>query len=459
MSNTKKPWESRWEKGEGLGQGGTGTVFRARRLGSNGAFEQAIKLLSKNKDPERRARFRREADALQKIVHPLVPKLADSNAETEDGDEALYIVMDYVDGSTLECVVLGCQDRHIEGRRLALGEAVELTGALVDVVGACAALGMTHRDIKPDNIVLRGDNHRAPTLIDFGQCATGEDSQVTGLQDVGARFLRLPEHVVPGEDRRDPRSDLTLCCGVLFFCLSGLNPALLRDSQERPPHKRPEAQAFLTELHDDVRIRLTHLFDVGFQYNIDQRWQDVGALRKELASLFSGESPDETPTVDEDASGFGNVWTIKLTNGQLDSLYMEHWLQEDHRLRRYWRDADRRQFLPIGQFDESIQRAASVLWCEVLALPAIATGIKRGRREYMDHMNHSLLSSPLTLKWGGQQTGPNGMEQVPGIDLVIGELSAAALSAIAVVDAELMRRARAFAEILRVRKKEWDAGD
>lgn len=413
MAKFKTTWDARWEKGERLGEGGTGTVFRARRLGDE-EFKFAIKLLNKNGDSERRQRLTREAAALGKLSHPLIPRLIETNASSAPDDEALYIVMTYVDGPTLE--------QAVAAKRLQLQEAVEMTSALVEVVGVCNDHGITHRDVKPDNIVLRGGDHRAPTLIDFGQCADPDDSHLTGLQDVGTRFLRLPEHIVPGDDRRELRSDLALCCAVLFFSITGINPAALRDSQSRPPHRRPDAEASLAVLTNAIRIRVTHLFDIGFQDNVELRWQSASQLLNELTQLCMETLPDE-PTTDGDALAFSNVWTLKIANGQLESVYVMHWVQEGHRLLRYWRETDRTDFEPIANFSEDVRRAASVLWQDVSAMPTVATAMIRGRRPYTDSVSHSLSSAPLLLKWSGEQTGPNGMEQVPGLDVGMRELS------------------------------------
>jgi eukaryotic-like serine/threonine-protein kinase len=130
MTKFKTTWEASWEKGRKLGDGGTGTVFEARRKDLGSEYTHALKLLNRNDDHERRARFAREAAALKKLSHPLIPKLMETNAEDAASDEALYIVMSYVKGATLEEV--------LKERRYTLKEAVELTSALTDIVATCS---------------------------------------------------------------------------------------------------------------------------------------------------------------------------------------------------------------------------------------------------------------------------------------------------------------------------------
>jgi non-specific serine/threonine protein kinase len=138
-----------------LGAGGMGEVHRARdaRLGR----DVAIKILPAEvaSDPERRARFEREARAASALNHPNIVTIYDVGSGT---DGALYIAMERVDGSTL---------RHIVERGPLPAAALLDVGA--QIAGGLArahAAGITHRDLKPENVMVNTDG--LVKILDFG---------------------------------------------------------------------------------------------------------------------------------------------------------------------------------------------------------------------------------------------------------------------------------------------------
>jgi hypothetical protein len=83
----------------------------------------------------------------------------------------------------------------------------------------------------------------------------------------------LPEVRVPGGDRRDVRSDITAVCAILYFCLTGHKPGLLRDSNDRPIH-RSEGCAVREVIGTDVRCQQVELLlDRGLAHDIAGRFQ------------------------------------------------------------------------------------------------------------------------------------------------------------------------------------------
>ena len=125
-----------------LGRGGTGEVYRATNLVSGRAV--AIKVLSGAlaTTPEHLALIRREEE-MRAITHEAVVRYSD-NARTADGH--VFLVMDFVDGPSLQDLM----------RQVASG------------LVACHARGIVHRDLSPDNIILRGGDPAAAVIIDFG---------------------------------------------------------------------------------------------------------------------------------------------------------------------------------------------------------------------------------------------------------------------------------------------------
>ena len=136
-----------------IGAGGMGEVYKARdtRLDRN----VALKILPDrvSRDPERRARFDREARVIASLAHPTICTLHDVGV---DGDSA-YFVMELLAGDTLA-------DRLSKGRmplETALSVAVEIGEALTVAHSA----GIVHRDLKPGNVMLTKTGVK---LLDFG---------------------------------------------------------------------------------------------------------------------------------------------------------------------------------------------------------------------------------------------------------------------------------------------------
>src|ERR1044071_667002 len=149
-----------------LGKGGMGAVYRARHslLGDR----VAIKLLP----PEMRSntewlrRFQREGQAARRFRHPNAVTVYDLRTSA---DGTIYLVMEYVEGTTLDSEL----KKH---GRFSPAEAVEMLTPIMSVLNAAHAMGVVHRDLKPENIMI-------------GKLSTGGDS-VVKLLDLGIAKLR-----------------------------------------------------------------------------------------------------------------------------------------------------------------------------------------------------------------------------------------------------------------------------
>jgi eukaryotic-like serine/threonine-protein kinase len=137
-----------------LGAGAMGEVYRAHDTKLNRAV--AIKVLAPRfaSDPERLARFRREAKLLAALNHPNIAAVH----TFEDAPEAQALVLELVEGQTL-------QDRIVKGS-IPLAEALAIAKQLADAFEAAHARGIIHRDLKPANIKVRSDG--TVKVLDFG---------------------------------------------------------------------------------------------------------------------------------------------------------------------------------------------------------------------------------------------------------------------------------------------------
>ncbi len=195
-----------------LGAGGMATVYLAHDLKHE--RDVAIKVLH----PDLGAaigseRFLAEIRTTAKLQHPHILPLLDSGA----ADGLLFYVMPYVAGETLR----GRLERE---RQLPLEDATRIAREVADALGAAHALGIVHRDIKPDNILLQGSH---AVVADFGialavQQAGGPRLTQTGMS-LGTPQYMSPEQAM-GERTLDARSDIYALGAVLYEMLTGEPP-------------------------------------------------------------------------------------------------------------------------------------------------------------------------------------------------------------------------------------------
>ncbi|MBZ0232612.1 MAG: serine/threonine protein kinase, partial [Deltaproteobacteria bacterium] len=189
-----------------IGAGGMGVVYRGRELASGRAV--AVKLIDSRARFER-ARFEREVRVLRELASPRIVGYLD-HGRTADGQD--YLVMEWLDGEDLLARLRrGPLD---VARALRLG--IELARALATVHAA----GITHRDVKPSNVILVGDRVDDVRLIDFG--IAHAPTQGPRLTATGA-MLGTPSYMAPEqiEGHADARTDVYGLGATLFEALTG----------------------------------------------------------------------------------------------------------------------------------------------------------------------------------------------------------------------------------------------
>src|SRR5687768_11126692 len=184
-----------------LGAGGMGAVYLARdpllrRL-------VAVKVLAPNlaSDPEARARFEREGQAVAVISHPHVVNVH-SVGELENG--VPYIVMQYIEGATLA-------DRLKEDGPFQARQAKHIIGEVASALAAAHKKGIIHRDIKPSNIILDEDTGRA-MVTDFGIAGVKErDDKQQPAADITQAGVTVgtPAYMSPEQLLAEPTTDKT----------------------------------------------------------------------------------------------------------------------------------------------------------------------------------------------------------------------------------------------------------
>ena len=287
MTDDKKLWvdQRRWSEGwkslETLSGGGQGRARRARRKRDGRvAF---LKVIKAKRNTERRARFFREASAYDTIRASGIPRLIESNAHRwEDAEFEPYIATDFIEGPTLS--------RWRDAQTyVPLGTAIETTRQLLAILSACHASGVVHRDVKPDNVILADADPGCPVLLDFG--LNYHESEDDGFatehgQEVGNRFLRLPELSAGSPLKQDPRSDLSFVAGILFYILTGQNPDMLQDAEGRLPHQRREKYERIQQAAGDGFRRLLSVFESAFAPLIADRFTNADVMLEGLDGVM-----------------------------------------------------------------------------------------------------------------------------------------------------------------------------
>lgn len=267
--------------------------------------EVAVKVLHPHLagQPESRARLQREAQAVAKLRHENILEIFDySGSDSPDS----YIVTEFIHGQTLKSFLLA--------HPLPFPEVAELIASEVArALEHAHRLGVIHRDVKPENVMIRDDG--LIKLTDFGiaQIVDRERMTVTG-QLLGSPAYMAPEHV---EGRPlDFRTDVfalgvliyQLACGELPF--SGKNPHEVLKKIAECRFTPPDA------VNPLVGQRLKRLIEKALARDPDQRFAAVGLLRRELVEDLSEAGLDdprgELGRFFADPSGWARTTTPRL---------------------------------------------------------------------------------------------------------------------------------------------------
>lgn len=177
--------------------------------------------------------FEREAGVLYKLQHPQIPRFRELFRVTLDGKGYLFLVQDYVEGKTYHTLL---DARRQQGMYFNEIEAIQLLLQILPVLDYIHSLGVIHRDISPDNIILRSSDY-LPVLIDFGavkQVAATVASQLSQPDASNAPVTLLGKvGYAPHEQMQmgvvSPHSDLYALAATVLVLLTGKEPQELID--------------------------------------------------------------------------------------------------------------------------------------------------------------------------------------------------------------------------------------
>jgi serine/threonine protein kinase/tetratricopeptide (TPR) repeat protein len=203
---------------EKLGEGGMGEVYLARD--QKLAREVAIKLMPAElaSDPQRRARFEREARTVAALNHPNVVTIH----AVEEAEGKLFLVMERVQGVTLT--------RKIPDEGLELESFFRIAVPMCEAIATAHAAGITHRDLKPDNVMV--DDAGRVKVLDFGLAKIldeigGDDDKTVAVQTREGMILGTAAYMSPEQAEAKPvdeRTDVFALGIILYEMLTGKRP-------------------------------------------------------------------------------------------------------------------------------------------------------------------------------------------------------------------------------------------
>jgi len=266
----------RWQVVAEEGKGGQADVYRVRDTVSDANY--ALKRL---RDDGPVGRLANELEALQQIEHPNVVRVVDHHVE---GDPPYYLVMELLEGGTLE--------ERVEEYKGDIVRSLELFCAICDGILAAHELKppVIHRDLKPGNVLFRSRDDATPIVTDFGLCWIDDRARFTATQErVGAFRYMAPELEDGRLDRPTARCDVYSLGKLLYYIITG------GVEFNREKHREPEYdlyRRFSVDSADPLRDAqleyISRLLDHMITLDPDERYGkalQVRTLARNVGSL------------------------------------------------------------------------------------------------------------------------------------------------------------------------------
>ncbi|MFI1334198.1 Stk1 family PASTA domain-containing Ser/Thr kinase [Streptomyces sp. NPDC020845] len=285
----------RYELGSVLGRGGMAEVYLAHdtRLGRTVAVKTLRVDLAR--DPSFQARFRREAQSAASLNHAAIVAVYDTGEDYVDGVSIPYIVMEYVDGSTLRELL------H-SGRKLLPERSLEMTVGILQALEYSHRNGIVHRDIKPANVMLTRNGQ--VKVMDFGIARAMGDAGMTMTQT--AAVIGTAQYLSPEQAKGetvDARSDL-YSTGCLLYELLTVRPPFIGDSPVAVAyqHVREEPQPPST-FDPEITPEMDAIVLRALVKDPDYRYQSADEMRADIEAALEGQPVAATAALG--AVGYG----------------------------------------------------------------------------------------------------------------------------------------------------------
>jgi serine/threonine protein kinase/Tfp pilus assembly protein PilF len=264
----------RYEILEELGKGGMGEVYRVKdeKLDEEMALKVLKPEIAAHKDMIQR--FKNELKLARKIAHRHVCRMYDLNEE----EETPYITMEYVKGEDLKSSIR-------KKGRLSEKLAVAIAKQVCEGMAEAHALGVVHRDLKPQNIMI--DEKGNAKVMDFG---IARSIEAAGVTQTGV-MIGTPDYMSPEQaegEEADQRSDIYALGVILYEMVTGGVPfkgdtafsVALKHKTKMPQDPK--------KLNPDISDDLSHLILICMEKERDRRYQSAEALLDDLRNIEDG---------------------------------------------------------------------------------------------------------------------------------------------------------------------------
>ena len=279
--NKKNVVANRYEVVQHIGQGGMADVFLAIDTILN--RHVAIKILRSDQSTDAISilRFEREAQAATTLAHPNIVEIYDVGEYKNHH----YIVMEYVAGKTLKKVI---RDRA----PLLNLEAVDTMKQLTSAVAEAHKRGIIHRDIKPQNVIVKSDG--SLKILDFGIATAKGSAQLTQANNVMGSVHYLAPELAKGEPA-SPQSDI-YALGIVFYeMLTGDVPFKADQAVQIALQHMREPMPSVRKANPNVPQSVENIIIRATAKNPKLRYQSCDEMLKDLEKCMSPEHQNDKP--------------------------------------------------------------------------------------------------------------------------------------------------------------------
>ncbi len=269
-----------------LGAGGMGEVYRA--TDTKLQRDVALKVLPPDmaRDPERLARFQREARAVAALNHPHIVTIF----SVEESDGVHFLTIELVEGHSL--------DRRISSGALPAAEIIEIAKAMADALSAAHEKGIVHRDLKPANVMVTDDGR--VKVLDFGLAkdinaqASAGDATLTSAQTQIGVVMGTPAYMSPEQisgRALDHRTDIFSLGVLLHEMCTGRRPFTGHSSAELTSSILRDDPPSITDSRSDLPADLARIVRRCLEKDPRHRVQTARDISNEFRDLSRAATP------------------------------------------------------------------------------------------------------------------------------------------------------------------------
>jgi predicted Ser/Thr protein kinase len=258
-----------------LGEGGMGVVYRATQLSLNRTVALKILAVELSQDGAFRERFRREGLLQAAIDHQHIVTVYD----TGDTEHGLFLAMRLIRGPTLKDM--------IHSGELDPGRTLRILTQVAGALDTAHDVGLTHRDIKPQNILIGAEDHAY--LADFGLTQASDEVSLTET----GQFIGTIDYVAPEQVQglgASARSDVYSLTAVLYEALTGVVPFLRMNEAAVLFAHISETPPPVTERRADLPTEIDAVIERGMAKAPEDRYASAGELIAAARAAFGDET-------------------------------------------------------------------------------------------------------------------------------------------------------------------------